>query len=546
MPAGRFVTPRPVNEKVRDYTPGSEDRRYLKLELERQAGNPVEIPLIIGGTPVRTGRIARVACPHDHGLNLGVYHLGTPETVAKAISAASAAKQSWQRLPWEDRAAVFLKAADLLAGRYRHSVNAATMLGQSKTAYQAEIDAGCELTDYLRFNVSYVCRIYSSQPEASPQGNWNKLEYRPLDGHVLAVAPFNFTSIGGNLPTAPAMMGNTVIWKPASSAVLSAYYFMKILLEAGLPEGVINMVPGAGSDIANPVLDHRDLAGLHFTGSTGTFIYIWGRVAGNLGQRVYRNYPRLVGETGGKDFILACPDADIDELAVGMFRGAFEYQGQKCSAASRAYIPESLWPSLKTRLADMAGQAKVGDVRDFRNFMGAVIDRSAFDRITKFIEEVRASRDAEIVIGGEYDDRRGFFIRPTVIRTADPRSRGMTEEIFGPVLTVYVYPDRHFDETLNLVDTTSPYALTGSIFGRDRALIRLALDRLSQAAGNIYINDKPTGAVVGQQPFGGGRMSGTNDKAGGYFNMLRWTSPQAVKENFIPPKEPFYRHMSEE
>jgi len=546
MPAGRFVTPRPVNEKVRDYGPGSEDKRLLKLELKKQAENPVEVPVIIGGAPVLTAKTGRIVCPHDHGRTLGVYSMGTPETAARAIAAASAAKDPWQRLPWEDRAAIFLKAADLLAGPYRHTMNAATMLGQSKTVYQAEIDAGCELTDYLRFNVSYVCRIYSSQPEVSPQGSWNKLEYRPLDGFVFAVAPFNFTSIGGNLPTAPAMMGNTVIWKPASSAVLSAHYFMKILMEAGLPEGVINMVPGAGPEIANPVIDHRNLAGIHFTGSTGTFIYIWGRVSENLGQRVYRNYPRLVGETGGKDFILACPDADIDELAVGMFRGAFEYQGQKCSAASRAYIPESIWPNVLACLSEMAQQAKVGDVRDFRSFMGAVIDRAAFDRITKYIDEARASRDAEVVIGGEADGRKGYFIRPTVVRTDDPRSRGMTEEIFGPVLTVYVYPDRKFDETLTLIDGTSPYALTGSIFGRDRAMIRLALDRLSQAAGNVYINDKPTGAVVGQQPFGGGRMSGTNDKAGGYFNMLRWTSPQAIKENFTPPKDPFYPHMSEE
>ena len=546
MPSGRFITPRPVNEKVRDDGPGSEDKRLLKQELQRQAANPVEVPIVIGGAPVLTGKTGRIACPHDHGRKLGVYHMGTPEVVGRAIDAAAAAKGAWQRLPWEDRAAVFLKAADLLAGPHRYAMNAATMLGQSKTVYQAEIDAACELTDYLRFNVSYVCRIYSAQPEVSPQGSWNKLEYRPLDGFVFAIAPFNFTSIGGNLPTAPAMMGNTVIWKPASSAVLSAHYFMRILLEAGLPDGVINMVPGTGAEMAGPVIDHRDLAGIHFTGSTSTFVGIWTRVAGNLGKGVYRNYPRLVGETGGKDFILACPDADPDELAVGMFRGAFEYQGQKCSAASRAYIPESLWPGVRERLSKMAGEARVGDVGDFRSFMGAVIDRAAFERITRYIEEARASREAEVAIGGEADDTKGFFIRPTVIRTSDPKSRGMTEEIFGPVLTVYVYDDRRFEETLALIDGTSPYALTGSIFGRDRAMIRTALDRLTQAAGNIYINDKPTGAVVGQQPFGGGRLSGTNDKAGGDFNMLRWTSPQAVKENFLPPKDPFYPHMSEE
>ncbi|HSA96080.1 MAG TPA: L-glutamate gamma-semialdehyde dehydrogenase [Acidobacteriota bacterium] len=546
MPAGRFITPRPVNEKVRDYGPGSEDKTLLKRELERQAAHPVEIAPIVGGRPVLTGRTGRVACPHDHGLDLGVYHMGTPDVAGRAIAAAAAAKAGWQGLPWEDRAAVFLKAADLLAGPYRYTMNAATMLGQSKTVFQAEIDSVCELADYLRFNVSYVCRILSAQPEASPQGSWNKLEYRPLDGFVLAVAPFNFTSIGGNLPTAPAMMGNTVIWKPASSALLSAHYFMRILIEAGLPDGVINMVPGAGAEIVNPAVDHADLAGVHFTGSTGTFIYIWGRVAANLGRRVYRNYPRLVGETGGKDFILACPDADLDELAVAMFRGAFEYQGQKCSAASRAYIPGSLWPGLLDRLKKMSERTRVGDVRDFRNFMGAVIDRAAFDRITGYIAEARASDRAEIAVGGESDDTKGFFIRPTVVRTSDPKSRGMSEEIFGPVLTVYVYEDRDFEGTLALVDGTSPYALTGSIFGRDRTRIRLALDRLSQAAGNVYINDKPTGAVVGQQPFGGGRLSGTNDKAGGYFNMLRWTSPQAVKESFAPPKDPFYPHMSEE
>jgi len=546
MPSGRFITPRAVNEKVRDYGPGSADKRLLKAELARQVANPVEVPIVIGGAPVLTGKMGRIDCPHDHGLELGAFHKGTPEAVGRAIEAAAAAKGAWERLPWEDRAAVFLKAADLLAGPYRYAVNAATMLGQSKTVYQAEIDAACELTDYLRFNVSYVCRIYSAQPEVSPQGNWNKLAYRPLDGHVLAIAPFNFTSIGGNLPTAPAMMGNTVIWKPASSAVLSAHYFMKVLLEAGLPDGVINMVPGTGGEIVNPVVDHRDLAGIHFTGATGTFIGIWSRVARNLSQRLYRNYPRLVGETGGKDFILACPDADVDALAVAMFRGAFEYQGQKCSAASRAYIPGSLWPGVLARLSKMAEGARVGDVTDFRTFMGAVIDRSAYERITGYIEEARASGTAEVVVGGEADDTTGFFIRPTVIRTSEPKSRGMTEEIFGPVLTVYVYGDRRFEETLSLIDETSPYALTGSIFGRDRALIRLALDRLSQAAGNVYINDKPTGAVVGQQPFGGGRLSGTNDKAGGYFNMLRWTSPQAVKENFLPPKDPFYPHMSEE
>jgi 1-pyrroline-5-carboxylate dehydrogenase len=546
MPAGRFITPQPVNEKIRDYGPGSEDKRLLKQELKKQAENPLEIPMVIGGAAVKSGKTGRITCPHEHSRLLAVYHMGGPESVGRAIRAATDAKSAWQRLPWEDRAAIFLKAADLLAGPYRYTINAATMLGQSKTVFQAEIDAACELTDYLRFNVSYVCRIYSGQPEVNPPGNWNKLEYRPLDGFVFAVAPFNFTSISGNLPTAPAMMGNTVLWKPSSTAVLSAHYFMQILLEAGLPEGVINMIPGSGAEIANPVLDHKNLAGVHFTGSTATFTGIWTRVAENLGKGLYRNYPRLVGETGGKDFILACPDASLDELTVAMFRGAFEYQGQKCSAASRAYIPESLWPDVKGRLAKMAASVRVGDVCDFRVFMGAVIDRTAFEKVAGYIAYARHSSEAEVVIGGECDDKAGYFIRPTVVRTTNPKFRGMVEEIFGPVLTVYVYDDRQFEETLTLVDETSPYALTGSIFGKDRAMIRLALDRLSQAAGNIYINDKPTGAVVGQQPFGGGRLSGTNDKAGGYFNLLRWTSPQAVKENFLPPKDIAYPHMEEE
>jgi 1-pyrroline-5-carboxylate dehydrogenase len=546
MSSGRFITPKPFNEKVRDYGPGSEDKRLLKLELKKQSESPVEIPLIINGREVTSGLTGRTICPHDHARLLGVYHMATAEHVGQAIKAAAGARNAWYRLPWEDRAAVFLKAADLLTGPYRYTMNAATMLGQSKTVFQAEIDAVCELADYLRFNVSYVCRIYSGQPEANPPGAWNKLEYRPLDGFVFAVTPFNFTSIGGNLPTAPAMMGNTVLWKPASSAVLSAHYFMKILLEAGLPDGVINMIPGSGADLANPVLDQRDLAGVHFTGSTATFTGIWHRVAGNLKQGLYRNYPRLVGETGGKDFVLACPDAGVEELTAAMFRGAFEYQGQKCSAASRAYIPRSLWPEVLARLNKLASEARAGDVCDFRNFMGAVIDRTAFDRIAGYIGEARSSPTAEVVIGGECDDRVGYFICPTVVTTTNPKFRGMEEEIFGPVLTVFVYDDRRFEETLTLIDETSPYALTGSIFGNNRAAVRLALDRLVQAAGNVYINDKPTGAVVGQQPFGGGRLSGTNDKAGGYFNLLRWTSPQAVKENFLPPRDIVYPHMAEE
>jgi 1-pyrroline-5-carboxylate dehydrogenase len=546
MSQGRFITPRPFNERARDYGPGSEDKTLLKQELARQAGKPVEIPLIIGGKQVLSGRTGRVVCPHEHARTLAVYHKGDADSARRATRAAAEAKEAWQRMPWEDRAAIFLKAADLLTGPYRPVMNAATMLGQSKTVFQAEIDAVCELADYLRFNVSYVCRIYSGQPDVSPPGNWNKLEYRPLDGFVLAIAPFNFTSIGGNLPTAPAMMGNTVVWKPSSSAVLSAHYFMRILLEAGLPDGVINMVPGSGAEVADPAVDDRDLAGVHFTGSTATFTAIWHRVAVNLKAGLYRNYPRLVGETGGKDFILALADADITALAVALFRGAFEYQGQKCSAASRAYIPASLWPEVRARLAGLAERVKVGDVADFRTFMGAVIDRAAFEKVAGYIEYARTSPQAEVVIGGEVDDRVGYFIRPTVITTTSPKFRGMEEEIFGPVLTVFVYDDERFEETLTLVDETSPYALTGSVFGKDRTMIRRALDRLVNAAGNIYINDKPTGAIVGQQPFGGGRLSGTNDKAGGYFNLLRWTSPQAVKENFLPATDISYPHMAEE
>ncbi|MGD1010072.1 MAG: L-glutamate gamma-semialdehyde dehydrogenase [Candidatus Aminicenantales bacterium] len=545
MSSGRFVTPTPVNEGVKEYRPGSEEKRLLKQELERQTGAPVEIPLIIGGKEVRSGQRAKLACPHDHARELGVYYAGGREEAGLAIKAALEAKRSWERLPWEDRASIFLKAADLLSGPYRYVMNAATMLGQSKTVFQAEIDAVCELTDYLRFNVSYVNKIYAEQPDVNPARNWSRLEYRPLDGFVFAVAPFNFTSIAGNLPTAPAMMGNTVIWKPASTAVLSAHYFMRILLEAGLPDGVINMVPGSGGEVANPVVDHPDLAGVHFTGSTATFTGIWQRVAENLKNGVYRNYPRLVGETGGKDFILAGPDADVDELGAALFRSAFEYQGQKCSAASRAYIPRSLWPDVKRRLFKMAGEIKVGDVTDFRTFMGAVIERSAYDRIVGYIEDTRGSKEASVVVGGGHNDAVGYFIEPTVIETVNPKFRGMVEEIFGPVLTVYVYEDGRFDETLTLVDETSPYALTGAIFAKNRGLIRAALDRLLHAAGNFYINDKPTGAVVGQQPFGGGRLSGTNDKAGGYLNLFRWTSPRAIKENFLPPKDISYPHMAE-
>lgn len=461
------------------------------------------------------------------------------------MAAAVIAKSNWERAPWEERAAVFLKAADLLAGRYRYEIVAATMLGQSKNVFQAELDAACELVDYLRFNIAYLSQIYAEQPNIQAPGSWTRIEYRPLDGFVFAVTPFNFTAIGGNLPTAPALMGNTVVWKPASTAVLSSYLVMRILIEAGLPPGVINFIPGPGSEIGDPVLDHPGLAGVHFTGSNKAFDAIWHRVAVNVKGGIYRNYPRLVGETGGKDFVVASPDAEPETLATALFRGAFEYQGQKCSATSRAYIPKSLWPEIKGRISALAAGIRVGDVADFRTFMGAVIDKAAYDGIVSIIEFARSSREAEIVIGGAHDDSRGYFIDPTVIATTNPKFKTMEEEIFGPVLTVYVYPDGEFERTLDLVDETSPYALTGAVFSRDRAAIRLAVEKLTHAAGNFYINDKTTGATVGQQPFGGARLSGTNDKAGNHLNLIRWTSPRTIKENFDPPRDVSYPHMSE-
>jgi 1-pyrroline-5-carboxylate dehydrogenase len=545
MEANRSAVPKPVNERVRDYGPGSEDKRLLKDALKRTVDRPVEIPLVIGGAAVTTGRKIEMRPPHDRTTILGSYNAGGRDEALAAVGAALAAKRGWAETPWLDRAAIFLKAAELLAGRHRYEIIAATMLGQSKNVFQAEIDAACELADYLRFNVAALSRIYADEPDQQSSGAWTRLDFRPLDGFVFAVTPFNFTAIGGNLPSAPAMMGNTVVWKPASTAVLSAHVFMRILNEAGLPPGVINMVPGRGSEVGDPVVGHKDLAGVHFTGSNGVFDGIWYQVGVNIKQAVYLNYPRLVGETGGKGFVVAAPDADPEVVATALFQGAFEYQGQKCSAASRAYLPRSLWPAIRSRLSDMASNALVGDVADFRTFMGAVIDKAAFDSIVSYIEYAQASTAAKIVIGGDHDDRRGYFIRPTVIETADPGFRTMREEIFGPVLTVYVYADREFAGTLDLVDATSPYALTGAVFSSDRSLVRLALGKLAQAAGNFYINDKPTGAVVGQQPFGGARMSGTNDKAGSYLNLLRWTSPRTIKENFDPPRGIAYPHMAE-
>lgn len=502
----------------------------------------VEIPVIVGGKEIKTGNMADCRCPHDHGHLLGQYHKVGEKEVNMAIDAAMKAAPEWAAMPWESRAAIFLKAADLLAGPHRDIINAANMLNASKTAYQAEIDSACELIDFYRYNPYYMKELYKQQPSSSA-GCWNYVEQRPLEGFVFAVTPFNFASIAGNLPTSPALMGNVVLWKPASSTVYIAYYIMKLLKEAGLPDGVINLVAGPGSSVGNPVMSSPHLAGIHFTGSTPVFQGMWKTIGENIAN--YKCYPRIVGETGGKDFIFAHPSADVEALTVAMVRGAFEYQGQKCSAASRAYVPKSIWPELKKRLIDMVGDIKMGDPEDFTNFMCAVIDKAAFGTITEYIDDARKSSEAEFVTGGTYDDSRGYFIEPTIILTTNPNFRTMEEEIFGPVLTIYVYPDSEYEKTLHLCDETSPYALTGCVFSQYRAAAIQATSILRNAAGNFYINDKPTGAVVGQQPFGGGRASGTNDKAGSMINLQRWVSPRTIKENFVPPKDYRYPHMDE-
>ncbi len=544
MSLGIFATPVPANEPVRAYAPGTPERASLRRELDRQADARVEVPLRIGGKTVTTGRLGTMRMPHDHRHELGTFHKAGPEEVAAAIEAAEAARPAWAALSWEDRAAVFLRAAELLAGRFRDRLNAATMLGQSKTAHQAEIDAACELVDFFRFNVHYYRQILEDQPLSAP-GTWNRVEYRPLDGFVFAVTPFNFTSIAGNLPTAPALCGNTVVWKPASTAVLSAHYVMDLLEEAGLPPGVINFVPGSGAEVGDPVLANPRLGGVHFTGSTAVFQGIWSKVGANIGS--YGQYPRLVGETGGKDFVFAHPSADPVAVGVALVRGAFEYQGQKCSAASRAYVPESLWPAVREALADTLPQIAMGDVRDFKNFMGAVIDAASYRKLTGAIAEAHDKVGQEIVevLGGEASDEVGYFVGPTVIVTKDPKYRTMCEELFGPILSVYVYPDDAFEQTLHLCDETSPYGLTGAVFARDRGAIAKATAVLRHAAGNFYVNDKPTGAVVGQQPFGGSRASGTNDKAGSALNLLRWLSPRTIKETFDPPRDHRYPYMDE-
>ncbi len=536
--------PVPKNEPVFRYAPGSPEREALKRALEETAAQKIEIPLVIGGKEVRTGRLGKVFMPHDHGHVLAKYHQAGPEEVKQAIAAALEAQNLWQQMRWEERAAIFLKAADLLAGKYRFTMNAGSMLSTSKNIFQAEIDAACELIDFLRFNVYYARRIYEEQPMINDRGSWNMLQYRPLEGFVFAVAPFNFTAIAGNLPTSPAIMGNVAVWKPASTCVFTPYLFMRILEEAGMPNGVINFVPGSGSVVGDVCLSDPNLAGIHFTGSTSVFRAMWRRVGENIG--CYRTYPRIVGETGGKDFVFAHASADTAALVTALVRGAFEYQGQKCSAASRAYIPASIWPEVERHLKEEIVRIKMGDVRDFRNLVNAVIDRAAFDSITVYIDEARGSADAAIIAGGGYDDTKGFFIEPTVLLARKPDYKTMVEEIFGPVLTIYVYPDAGYEQTLDLCNGTSPYALTGAIFSRDRMATSLALRKLEHAAGNFYINDKPTGAVVGQQPFGGGRASGTNDKAGSIFNLLRWVSPRTIKETFTPSVKPDYPFMAAE
>jgi 1-pyrroline-5-carboxylate dehydrogenase len=541
MSNGIFTVPVPRNEPILAYTPGSPERKTLRAQLDRMAGEVIEITPRVGGRRVTTGRTADAVMPHDHRHTLAVWHKAGASELQRAIDAAGAANREWSRMPWQERAAIFLRAADLLAGPYRMTLNAATMLGQSKTAHQAEIDAACELIDFWRFNVAWAEEIYRQQPLSSP-GAWNRLEHRALEGFVFAVTPFNFTSIGGNLPTAPAILGNTVVWKPASSALYSAHFIMEILEAAGLPPGVINMLPGAGAEVGDPALASPALAGIHFTGSTATFQGMWETVGRNIKR--YRSYPRLVGETGGKDFVFAHASADVPALATALTRGAFEYQGQKCSAASRAFIPSSLWHEVRDRLLEQVAAIRVGDPADFTNFMGAVIDANAFSTIKGYIDFARQSQDAEILTGGGCDDGKGYFVEPTVVLAKRPDLKLMREEIFGPVLTVWVYEDRDLDRALEICDTGSPYALTGSVFARDRAAIVRIADALTNAAGNFYINDKPTGAVVGQQPFGGARASGTNDKAGSVLNLLRWVSPRAIKETFAPPTDFRYPFMA--
>ncbi|HLL96826.1 MAG TPA: L-glutamate gamma-semialdehyde dehydrogenase [Spirosoma sp.] len=533
MSFGFFNVPTPANEPVKEYRPGSPEREALKQAISEFRSQETDIPMYIGGRQVRTGRKLRISPPHDHQHTLGYFHEGDAEHVRQAIDAALSAKEAWAALTWEHRASIFLKAAELFAGPYRARINAATMLGQSKNAYQAEIDSACELIDFLRFNVKFASDIYREQPDSSP-GVWNQLEYRPLEGFVFALTPFNFTAIAGNLPTSAALMGNTVVWKPAYTQVLSAKIIMDVLSEAGVPDGVINLIYVDGPIAGDVIFKHPDFAGIHFTGSTKVFQTIWAEIGANIHR--YKTYPRIVGETGGKDFVMVHESANADEVATGLVRGAFEYQGQKCSAASRAYIPSTLWPDVESRLKQFMGEMKMGGVEDFTNFINAVIDERSFSNISAYIDEAKKTDQVSIVAGGNYDGTKGYFVEPTVLRVNDPSYRTMCEEIFGPVLSVYVYEPAEFDNVLQIVNSTSPYALTGTIFARDRYIIEQASRVLQNAAGNFYINDKPTGAVVGQQPFGGARASGTNDKAGSILNLFRWVSARTIKETYVSPR----------
>ena len=544
MANAKFNLSLPSNEPIKSYAPGTPERKDIKAKLKELKARQVEIPIIIGGKEVKTGNLGECVLPHDHKTAVGTYHKAGEKEIQEAIETSLMVHRQWAEMDWQDRASIFLRAADILAGPWRSLLNAASMLCQSKNVFQAEVDAACEFIDFLRFNAFYAMQIYEQQPPISTTGTRNRLEYRPLEGFIFASTPFNFTSIAGNLPSAPVIMGNVALWKPASNATYSAYYLMKLFQEAGLPDGVINFIPGAGSKVGPIIMNSPDLAGIHFTGSTATFQNMWQTVGNNI--KNYKSYPRIVGETGGKDFIFVHKDTKIDELGTALIRGAFEYQGQKCSAASRAYIPSSLWIDLKDFILEEMKTVKMGDVEDFSNFINAVIDEAAFSKITEYIEFIKDSNEAEIVFGGNYDNSKGYFIEPTIAVTTNPHFRTMEEEIFGPVLTVYVYEDDKFEETLHLCDETSPYGLTGAIFSRNREAIRLAEKILVNAAGNFYINDKPTGAVVGQQPFGGSRASGTNDKAGSFLNMIRWVTPRTIKETFVPPTDYRYPFMGEE
>lgn len=543
MQNAKAIVPKPINEPILSYAPGTPERAALKARIEELKSQQIEVPLIIGGQEIKTGNMGEMRVPHKHEHILGHYHMAGPKEVKMAIEAAMDAWQTWSKMPWESRAAIFKKMASILQRHGDQTLNAATILGQSKNAFQAEIDASCEMIDFLNFNCWYAQELYSQQPTYSPDGMWNRLEHRPLEGFIFAVTPFNFTSIAGNLPAAPALMGNVALWKPASSAVYSGHFMMNLFREAGIPDGVINYIPGSGRDVGPIVMESPSLAGVHFTGSTAVFQGMWKTVGENIAN--YKSYPRIVGETGGKDFCIAHESSDVDALATSMVRGAFEYQGQKCSALSRAYIPTTIWPELKEKFLAQVNEIKMGSPEDFSNFLNAVIDKAAFDSISEYIKNAKAASDAEIITGGNCDDSVGYFIEPTTILTDNPKYTTMCEEIFGPVLTIYLYDPKDWKLTLELVDTTSPYALTGCVWGQDREAVNEATEKLTHAAGNFYINDKPTGAVVGQQPFGGSRASGTNDKAGSMFNLIRWVSMRTIKETFDPPKDFRYPFMNE-